>query len=171
MRSRHSPPGITRGWKPARDEATGPLLRNAPAEPGPSKQPGAGWAAVTPVAVTIRRSGPSAMQSGRARRTWILEFEATTAPGLDPLMGWTTQTDPLAGHEIAFHTAEAALAFARRQGWRPHIVGDGIADDPPKLRVPSGHGGHPRDEEREHRTPTSEAASWNLSRRSLESKK
>jgi hypothetical protein len=60
---------------------------------------------------------------------WMLEFDAATAPGLDPLMGWTTQTDPLAGHKIAFHTAEAAMAFANRQGWRHQVIEGGIADD------------------------------------------
>jgi ETC complex I subunit-like protein len=37
-------------------------------------------------------------------------------------MGWTRTTDPLASHRVAFHTADAAIAFAKRKGWDVRVV-------------------------------------------------
>jgi len=89
--------------------------------------------------VTIRRRGRSVVQSGRARRTWTIEFDPTSASRVEPLMGWTTQADPTAGHALAFHTAEAAIRFANRKGWRVHVVGEGLADDPRQAEAPIDH--------------------------------
>jgi hypothetical protein len=59
----------------------------------------------------------SAMTSGRARtRRWVLEFEPRSPPFVEPLMGWTGSSDPLAGLRLEFPSREAALRFAGRQG-------------------------------------------------------
>jgi len=59
----------------------------------------------------------SAMTSGKARtQQWKLRFERRTAPFLEPLMGWTGGDDPMAAVELSFPSAEAAIAYARRQG-------------------------------------------------------
>jgi hypothetical protein len=59
----------------------------------------------------IYRPAKSAMTSGRAgTRRWILEFEPQSAPFIEPLMGWTGSTDPMAQVRLAFPTREAAVA-------------------------------------------------------------
>jgi hypothetical protein len=57
------------------------------------------------------------MSSGRAgTHRWLLEFEPQSAPFIEPLMGWTGSTDPMAQVRLVFRTREAAVAYARRQG-------------------------------------------------------
>lgn len=56
------------------------------------------------------------MTSGKARaRDWKLRFERRSAPYIEPLMGWTGGDDTLAQVELTFPSAEAAIAYARRQ--------------------------------------------------------
>jgi hypothetical protein len=65
----------------------------------------------------IYRSARSAMTSGfRNTRQWKLRFERRTAPFIEPLMGWTGGEDTLCQVELTFPSAEAAIAYARRQG-------------------------------------------------------
>lgn len=65
----------------------------------------------------IRPNEPSAMYSGRARaKGWTLSFRPRSAPTLEPLMGWTESADPLQQVRLSFPTAEAAVAYCRRQG-------------------------------------------------------
>jgi hypothetical protein len=67
--------------------------------------------------VVIYRPAKSAMTSGRAgTKHWLLEFEPQAAPFIEPLMGWTGSTDPLAQVRLTFPTREAAVAYAKRQG-------------------------------------------------------
>jgi hypothetical protein len=66
---------------------------------------------------TIYRPARSAMTSGKANtRRWKLRFEPRTASFLEPLMGWTGGTDTLSKVELDFPSAEAAVAYAKRQG-------------------------------------------------------
>jgi ETC complex I subunit conserved region len=66
---------------------------------------------------TIYRPARSAMTSGTANtRRWKLRFEPRTAPFVEPLMGWTGGTDTLSQVELDFPSAEAAVAYAKRQG-------------------------------------------------------
>lgn len=64
---------------------------------------------------TIYRPARSAMTSANTRR-WKLRFEPRTAPFVDPLMGWIGGTDTLSQIELDFPSAEAAVAYAKRQG-------------------------------------------------------
>lgn len=65
----------------------------------------------------IYKPAKSAMTSGRARtKRWLLEFAPQSAPFIEPLMGWTGSTDPLASVRLCFPTREAAIAYAERQG-------------------------------------------------------
>ncbi len=65
----------------------------------------------------IYRPARSAMTSGRANtRSWKLRFERRSPPFIEPLMGWTGGDDTLTQVELTFPTAEAAIAYARRQG-------------------------------------------------------
>ena len=80
--------------------------------------------------VHIYRPAPSPTQSGRGRREWVLEFEPSSAPEIEPLMGWVSSRDPFAHIRLRFPDRESAIAFAERQGW-PHVV-----KDSPVRRVP-----------------------------------
>lgn len=85
--------------------------RNAPPEPEVGGK----------LAVHIYQPSRSVMQGGMRRRDWILEFESTERPRIDPFMGWTGNADTRQQIQLRFPTVESALAFARRQGWRCDI--------------------------------------------------
>lgn len=59
----------------------------------------------------------NAMQSGRARTShWVLEFAPSQARRADPLMGRAGSGDTQRQVRLTFDTAEAAQAYADRQG-------------------------------------------------------
>ena len=60
----------------------------------------------------------SAVQSGRANtKRWVLEFEPTSPPEIEPLMGWVASTDTQKQIRLVFPTRESAVVFAERHGW------------------------------------------------------
>jgi ETC complex I subunit conserved region len=60
----------------------------------------------------------SAVQSGRANtKRWLLEFEPTSPPEIEPLMGWLASSDTQKQVRLVFPTRESAVAFADRHGW------------------------------------------------------
>jgi hypothetical protein len=72
----------------------------------------------------IYKPAPSPMTSGRARaQRWTLRFERRSAPYIEPLMGWTGDDDTLSQVELSFPSAEAAIAYARRQGLQYTVQG------------------------------------------------
>jgi hypothetical protein len=74
--------------------------------------------------VLIYRPARSAMTSGKARtRAWRLRFERRTSSFIEPLMGWTGGDDTLVQVELSCPSAEAAIAYARRQGLRYNVQG------------------------------------------------
>lgn len=68
----------------------------------------------------IHPEQPSATQSPRrANAGWILEFQPTRPPLVDPLTGWTGTTDPRASEvRIRFASRATAERFAQHNGWR-----------------------------------------------------
>jgi hypothetical protein len=62
----------------------------------------------------IYQPAKTAMQSGKAKSDrWVLEFEATAARRIDPLMGWTSTDDTTANQvRLNFDTREAAIKYA-----------------------------------------------------------
>ena len=65
----------------------------------------------------IYKPAKSAMTSGRAAtKQWLLEFEPQSPLFIEPLMGWTSSTDPMSQVRLTFPTREAAVAFAKRHG-------------------------------------------------------
>ena len=65
----------------------------------------------------IYQPSPSAMQAGPPKnRKWVLEYEPAAAKSVDPLMGWTGSADMLSQVRMKFDTAEAAVAYATRNG-------------------------------------------------------
>jgi len=82
----------------------------------------------------------AATTSGKRRtRDWKLRFERRSAPFIEPLMGWTGGDDPLTQIELSFASAEAAAAYARRQGL-PYTV-RGLPKQAPRLRLASNTNG------------------------------
>lgn len=75
------------------------------------------------MAARIYQRIKNAMQSGRARTSqWVLEFEPTEAKRPDPLTGWAGSGDTREQVKLTFPTAEAALAYAAREGVTAHVV-------------------------------------------------
>jgi len=69
------------------------------------------------MAARIYRPARNAMQSGKGKTgAWILEFEAETPRGREPLMGWTSSSDMRQQVRLQFDTKEQAIAYAERQG-------------------------------------------------------
>ena len=67
----------------------------------------------------ISRAVRSPMMSrGPSRERGILTFEPRYPHRIEPLMGWTEDNDPLAQVELSFPSAEAATAYAHRNGLR-----------------------------------------------------
>jgi hypothetical protein len=82
-------------------------------------EPGVPMASTFPAdaIAVIYRPARSAMTSGTANsRNWKLRFERRSPPFVEPLMGWTGGNDTLAQVEITFPSAQAAVAYAHRQG-------------------------------------------------------
>lgn len=65
--------------------------------------------------VVIFKPTRSAMTSGSRRKPWLLEFEPQSKPFVEPLMGWTGSSDPVAHMQLSFASREAAIAYAERQ--------------------------------------------------------
>ncbi|MBY0582249.1 MAG: ETC complex I subunit [Sphingomonas sp.] len=71
----------------------------------------------------IYRRPKNAMQSGRARtQLWVLEFEPSEAKQADSLTGWAGSGDTRQQIRLTFPTAEAALAYAAREGITAHVL-------------------------------------------------
>lgn len=82
----------------------------------------------------IYEPAPSPMTSGRARaQRWTLRFERRSAPYIEPLMGWTGDDDTLSQVELSFPSAEAAIAYARRQGLQYTVQGSAALGSKPRL--------------------------------------
>ena len=65
----------------------------------------------------IYRPSRNAMQSGTSRtRRWVLDFPASDARDIDPLMGWTSSDDTQSQIRLTFATKEEALDYARENG-------------------------------------------------------
>ena len=75
------------------------------------------------MAARIYQSPKNAMQSGRAQtRGWILEYEPAEPKKADPLMGWAGSGDTRQQLRLTFPSAEAAQAYAAREGIECHVI-------------------------------------------------
>ncbi len=69
------------------------------------------------MSVRIYKPSRTAMQSGEARtQDWVLEPDPAGTRQIDPLMGWTSTTDPAQQVQLSFPTKEAAIDYAMRNG-------------------------------------------------------
>ena len=65
----------------------------------------------------IYKPSRSATQSGRGRsKEWVLEYAPGGPRAVEPLMGWTSSSDPLSQVRLSFETREEAIAYATRNG-------------------------------------------------------
>ncbi|MCC7259853.1 MAG: ETC complex I subunit [Alphaproteobacteria bacterium] len=64
----------------------------------------------------------NAMQSGRAGRKWVVEFDPAAPEALDGLMGWTGSSDMRQELHLRFDSREAAEAYAERNGITYRVV-------------------------------------------------
>jgi hypothetical protein len=63
----------------------------------------------------IYKPAKTAMQSGAAAtKIWLLEFERTEAPRVEPLMGWTAAGETQHQVRLRFPTKEEAVAYCER---------------------------------------------------------
>ncbi len=87
----------------------------------------------------IFQPAKTAMQSGQAKRDWMLEFDQAQAKRIDPLMGWTGSGDMNGQVRLRFETKEAAVAYAEKHGLAYRV-------EEPKRRAPvikpGGYGGN-----------------------------
>lgn len=85
--------------------------------PSRPRLPGTGEISSAVPQARIRRPSPSAMTSSPHRGRWVVEFDRTEAPRIEPLMGWTASADPFAPIRLQFPSLASALDFVERQGW------------------------------------------------------
>ena len=64
----------------------------------------------------IYQPARTAMQSGRAKDKWVLEYEPEQRPSIEPLMGWTSSGDMKQQVRLRFETKDEAIAYAERNG-------------------------------------------------------
>ena len=101
------------------------------------------------MSVRIFQPARSATTSGQGKtKHWVLQFTPESPRPIDPLMGWTGQTDTSAQVRMTFDTREEAVEYARRHGLaytvedaqkrahRPRGYGDNFSPD---RRVPWSH--------------------------------
>ena len=74
-------------------------------------------------ALIYRPAHSVTMSAPRRKHQWKLQFERRSPQRIEPLMGWTEDDDPLTQVELSFPSAEAAIAYARRQGLRYTVLG------------------------------------------------
>lgn len=76
------------------------------------------------------------MTSGQGKaKGWIVEFSSESPRPVDPLMGWTGQTDMRSQVKMQFSTKEAAIEYAQRHG-----VAYTIDEPQPRRHRPRGYG-------------------------------
>ncbi len=65
----------------------------------------------------IFKPAKTAMSSGTAKtKDWALEFNPSSARGIDPLMGWTSSSDMDSQVHLSFDSLEAAQDYAKDHG-------------------------------------------------------
>ena len=100
--------------------------------PFPPKIPGTDLPSWDVPTAIIYRPARSAMTSAPRPNYWILEFEPSRPPQIDPLMGHISSDDPYRPIRLKFPDRDSAVDFAERQDWR-YIV----REDAPRL-TPGG---------------------------------
>ncbi|MEM1381983.1 MAG: ETC complex I subunit, partial [Pseudomonadota bacterium] len=78
----------------------------------------------------IFKPARTAMQSGtRNTKEWRLEFVSSAAPGVEPLMGWTSSADTTRQVKLDFPTKEDAIRYAQRNAIPFEVEGEKTANE------------------------------------------
>ena len=107
--------------------------------PFPPKIPGTDLPSWDVPTAIIYRPARSAMTSAPRPNYWILEFEPSRPPQIEPLMGHTSSDDPYRPIRLKFPDRDSAVDFAERQDWR-YIV----REDAPRRPEPNPWRGEER---------------------------
>ena len=107
--------------------------------PYPPKIPGTDLPSWDVPTAIIYRPARSAMTSAPRPNYWILEFEPSRPPQIEPLMGHTSSDDPYRPIRLKFPDRDSAVDFAERQDWR-YIV----REDAPRRPEPNPWRGEER---------------------------
>lgn len=86
--------------------------------PFPPKIPGTDLRSWDVPTAIIYRPARSAMTSAPRPNYWVLEFEPSRPPQIEPLMGYTSSDDPYRPIRLKFPDRDSAVDFAERQDWR-----------------------------------------------------
>ena len=107
--------------------------------PYPPKIPGTDLPSWDVPTAIIYRPARSAMTSAPRPNYWVLEFEPSRPPQVEPLMGDTSSDDPYRPIRLKFPDRDSAVDFAERQDWR-YIV----REDAPRRPAPNPWRGEER---------------------------
>ena len=107
--------------------------------PFPPKIPGTDLPSWDVPTAIIYRPARSAMTSAPRPNYWILEFEPSRPPQIEPLMGHISSDDPYRPIRLKFPDRDSAVDFAERQDWR-YIV----REDAPRRPAPNPWRGEER---------------------------
>ena len=107
--------------------------------PFPPKIPGTDLPSWDVPTAIIYRPARSAMTSAPRPNYWILEFEPSRPPQIEPLMGHISSDDPYRPIRLKFPDRDSAVDFAERQDWR-YIV----REDAPRRPEPNPWRGEER---------------------------
>ena len=107
--------------------------------PFPPKIPGTDLPSWDVPTAIIYRPARSAMTSAPRPNYWVLEFEPSRPPQIEPLMGYTSSGDPYRPIRLKFPDRDSAVDFAERQDWR-YIV----REDAPRRPEPNPWRGEER---------------------------
>ena len=80
--------------------------------PFPPKIPGTDLPSWDVPTAIIYRPARSAMTSAPRPNYWVLEFEPSRPPQVEPLMGYTSSNDPYRSIRLKFPDRESAVEFA-----------------------------------------------------------
>lgn len=107
--------------------------------PFPPKTPGTDLPSWDVPTAIIYRPARSAMTSAPRPNYWVLEFEPSRPPQIEPLMGHISSDDPYRPIRLKFPDRDSAVDFAERQDWR-YIV----REDAPRRPAPNPWRGEER---------------------------
>jgi len=102
------------------------MMRRHNRPPFPPTIPGTNMRSWDVPTAIIYRPARSATTSALRPNYWILEFEPSRPPHIEPLMGYTSSDDPYRPIRLKFPDRESAVAFAERQDWR-YLVREDVA--------------------------------------------
>jgi len=84
------------------------------------------------ITAKIYQPAKTAMQSGKGKDFWLLEYVQVVPGTPEPLMGWNTMGDTREQIKLKFDTKEQAIAFAKAKSIAYELLQPQIRKTPPK---------------------------------------